>query len=83
MDAAQQLTEAGQISDPVVSDFGVHIVKLLYGTDEADLPYDLVKSIVQPLADEDAQQTAVDEGIQKYADELGVKVYPDRIKFVK
>lgn len=83
VDAAQQLTEAGQISDPVVSDFGVHIVKLLYGTDEADLPYDLVKSIVQPLADEDAQQTAVDEGIQKYADELGVKVYPDRIKFVK
>ena len=83
VDAAQQLTEAGQISDPVVSDFGVHIVKLLYGIDEADLPYDLVKSIVQPLADEDAQQTAVDEGIQKYADELGVKVYPDRIKFVK
>ncbi|MBE5780497.1 MAG: hypothetical protein E7328_01555 [Clostridiales bacterium] len=83
VDAAQQLKEVGEFSKPVVSNFGVHIVKLTYGEEEADLPYEMVKEVVQPYADSVAQDEAFEAGMKKYAEELGGKIHPDRVTYVK
>ena len=81
-DAALQMNEVGALSDPVVSDFGVHIIKLLYGTEAADLPFETVKPSLQEEADATAQQSAWEEKMDEYEKEYNVKVYENRVAWV-
>ena len=81
-DAALQMNEVGALSDPVVSDFGVHIIKLLYGTEAADLPFETVKPLLQEEADATAQQSAWEEKMDEYEKEYNVKVYENRVAWV-
>ncbi|MDL2224622.1 peptidylprolyl isomerase [Eubacteriales bacterium OttesenSCG-928-M02] len=80
-EAALSLEKQGDVSDPVVSNFGVHIISLFYGPEEADLPLELVKSMVKEKADADAQSAAIEKGLDAYEEELGTKTYPKKAKW--
>jgi hypothetical protein len=81
--AAFSMNTRGQVSDPVMSQFGVHILYMMYTPqEEVDLPYDLVKYIVK--AGEDA--TVIDEfwenKVQELQKQFTIKKWPNRVKFL-
>ena len=67
--AAFEIEKEGQITKPVKTQFGYHIIKLLERTPEEVTPLDKVKeSITKHLAEEKAQselEKALDEAIEK------------------
>ena len=82
--AARALTEAGQISDPVLTVHGAHVIRAEYNLDaEVELPYETVRAIVKEQADADAQEEAWTAQVEQWRKDLDVKTWTNRLKFIK
>ena len=82
--AARALTEAGQLSDPVLTVHGAHVIRAEYNLDaEVELPYETVRSIVKEQADADAQEQAWTAQVEQWRKDLDVKTWTSRLKFIK
>ena len=83
-DAAMALTERGQLSDPVLTTAGVHILRMEYTADEeAEIPYETVKSLVKTKADAKVQEEHWENTLTAWMEEVGAKTWPSRLQFVQ
>lgn len=83
-DAAQALTARGQLSDPVLTTAGVHILRMEYtAQEEAEIPYETVRSLVKTKADAKVQEEHWENTLAAWMKELGAKTWPSRLQFVQ
>ena len=83
-DAAMALTARGQLSDPVLTTAGVHILHMEYTADEeVDIPYETVRELVKSKADAQAQEEHWQNTLAAWSEEMGVKTWPSRLRFVQ
>lgn len=80
--ASLGLNTAGELTDGITSEYGVHIIRLEMGTAEADMPYETVKPVIKETLDEEAKTTKWDETMEEWEKELGVKRWDKRLKFL-
>ena len=82
LEAANQLSERGEVSDPIQTEYGLHILYLAYELDEeVEIPYESVKDVVAIKADSAAQEDVWVEQVEKWSKEIGVKKYKSRLKY--
>lgn len=78
LDGFKQLTE-GQISDPVKSQFGYHIIKATGLKDEVVTPFDDVKDQIKQQLLQQKQSEAFNAKIEEWKNAAKVKTYEDRL----
>lgn len=74
----KQLSE-GQISDPVKSQFGYHIIKATGIKDEVVTPFDDVKEQIKSQLLQQQQSKAFNDKISEWKDAAKVKTYEDKL----
>lgn len=74
----KQLSE-GQISDPVKSQFGYHIIKATGIKDEVVTPFDDVKEQIKSQLLQQKQTDAFNDKISEWKDAAKVKTYEDKL----
>ena len=80
MDAVKKLKKDGEVSQPVKSQFGYHIIKVEGIKTKAQVqPFDKVKDQIMKQLKGQKQETAYTDTIKKWKDELGVKIYEDKL----
>ena len=78
------MTQRGQISDPIVTQAGVHILFAVYVTgEEVDIPYEIVKDAVKAAEDATVIEDAWQAKLVQIKEEYGGESWPKRIKFVQ
>ena len=78
LDGFKQLSE-GQISDPVKSQFGYHIIKATGLKDEVVTPFDDVKDQIKQQLLQQKQSEAFNAKIEEWKNAAKVKTYEDRL----
>ena len=78
LDGFKQLGE-GQISDPVKSQFGYHIIKATGLKDAQVTPFDEVKDEIKSQLLQQKQSQAFNDKISEWKDAAKVKTYEDRL----
>jgi hypothetical protein len=82
--AALGMTARAQVSAPVMTTFGVHILYMVYTPDEeADIDYEIVKSAVKAQEDATVVEAAWAERIETLKEENGLKLWPRRARFIR
>lgn len=78
-DAAMALAQVGDVSEPVLGQNGVHIIR--YESDVVSGPadYEAVKESLRDTALENLKQEEYDRITQGWVDEAEVKLYPERL----
>lgn len=74
----KQLSE-GQISDPIKSQFGYHIIKATGIKDEVVTPFDDVKKQIKSQLLQQQQSKAFNDKISEWKDAAKVKTYEDKL----
>ncbi|MGG7148330.1 peptidylprolyl isomerase [Clostridium butyricum] len=74
----KQLSE-GQISDPIKSQFGYHIIKATGIKDEVVTPFDDVKEQIKSQLLQQKQSEAFNDKISEWKDAAKVKTYEDKL----
>lgn len=74
----KQLSE-GQISDPIKSQFGYHIIKATGLKDEVVTPFDDVKEQIKSQLLQQKQSQAFNDKISEWKDAAKVKTYEDKL----
>lgn len=74
----KQLSE-GQISDPIKSQFGYHIIKATGIKDEVVTPFDDVKEQIKSQLLQQQQSKAFNDKISEWKDATKVKTYEDKL----
>ncbi len=74
----KQLSE-GQISDPIKSQFGYHIIKATGIKDEVVTPFDDVKEQIKSQLLQQQQSKAFNDKISEWKDAAKVKTYEDKL----
>lgn len=74
----KQLSE-GQISDPIKSQFGYHIIKATGIKDEVVTPFDDVKEQIKSQLSQQKQSEAFNTKISEWKDASKVKTYEDKL----
>lgn len=69
----------GQISDPVKTQFGYHIIKVSGLKDAQVTPIEDVKDQIKSQLQQQKQQQAYKDKMQEWKDEIGVKTYEDKL----
>lgn len=77
MDAFKTLKE-GQVSDPVKSQFGYHLIKATGLKDAEVTPLDKVKDQIKSQLQQQKQGDAFNSKIEEWKKDLNVKIYEDR-----
>lgn len=78
-EASMALANVGDISEPIYTEFGAHIIRY-----ESDVPagaadYDTVKEKMRDLALEELKTTKYEEAVESWKQEANVKLYPERL----
>ncbi|WP_194191906.1 peptidylprolyl isomerase [Clostridium chrysemydis] len=80
MNAVKKLKKDGEISGPVKTQFGYHIIMVdNINTKKTVTPFKDVKDEIKKTLMSQAQQAKYDEFMKKWKEELKVKVYEDKI----
>ena len=80
--AANQMSKQGEVSQPVQTQYGLHVLYLAYELDqEVEIPFENVKNVVAIKADSAAQEEVWVDQVEKWSKEIGVKKYKSRLKY--
>lgn len=80
MEAVKKLKKDGELSQPVKTQFGYHIIKVEGIKTKAQVqPFDKVKDTIIKQLTSQKQEAAYTDTIKKWKDELGVKIYEDKL----
>lgn len=78
-DGAMALAAVGDVSEPVRTDYGVHMIKYVSDVPEGQVPYDDVKDAVAQTALEEKQSALYQEALAAWVAEAQVKMYKNRM----
>jgi len=73
------LENVGDISVPVASDFGYHIIKYYGDMESGPVPYDDLHDSIYESMLQDRKDTAYDEQMAEWKEEADIKVYYNRV----
>jgi len=74
-EAALKLQEVGDMTGPVVTDFGVHIIKLVGKVPEGPIPFDEVKESLQKELQDEREDKAWKDALEQWKKEANIKKY--------
>jgi hypothetical protein len=77
--ASMALGQVGDVSEPVLGQSGVHIIKYMSDVTAGAVPIEQVHQAIEEQALEQAQNDLYDGTIAQWVDEAGVKLYLDRM----
>ena len=76
---AMALTEVGQISDPVATIYGYHVLKLVSITPVGPIPFEDVKADIESLLLSNAQSAAIDAAYQEWEDAADIQRFENAL----
>lgn len=83
-EASLALATVGQLSDPVLSSNGVHIIRLEMDDNEADMPYEKAQPVVREKVESELKTEKWEELLETtWRDDLKVNVYEKRLNYIK
>jgi parvulin-like peptidyl-prolyl isomerase len=74
-EAALKLQNVGDMTGPVVTQFGVHIIKLVEKVPEGPIPFDEVKESLQKELQEEKEDKAWNDALEQWKKEANIKKY--------
>jgi|GEM_PF-255888 len=77
--ASMALTEVGQISDPVATIYGYHVLKLISITPVGPIPFEDVKADIESLLLSDAQSAAIDAAYQEWEEAADIERFENAL----
>lgn len=81
-EAALKLANVGDLSEPVMSTYGVHVIRLEMGDEAADIPYEKASLVVKDVLDEDAATKMWDELMEQWKKDMNVKIDNGKLKYI-
>lgn len=82
-EAALSLEKVGDLSEPAMSSYGVHVIRLEMDAEAADVPYEKAKLVVKEMLDTEAADTKWEESLEQWNKDFNVKIHESRLKFIK
>lgn len=79
-DGAMALAHVGDVSEPVVSALGVHIIKYIADVTPGPVAYETLRPAAEESALSDERTILYDEQVEKWLSEANLKTYVDRME---
>ena len=78
-DAAMALANVGDVSEPVRSDYGIHIIKYVSDAVEGEVGLDAVRDALESEVLTQKQDEAYNAAVEAWVEEADAKIYKDRL----
>lgn len=78
-DASMALAAIGDISDPVRTTYGIHLIEYAGDVAEGEIGPDTVRDDLSNTLLTEKQNTAYNEAVEKWVDEAGAKIHKDQL----
>ena len=78
-DAAMALENVGDVSEPVRSDYGIHIIKYVSDAVEGEVGLDAVRDALESEVLTQKQDEAYNAAVEAWVEEADAKIYKDRL----
>lgn len=78
-DAAMALANVGDVSEPVRSDYGIHIIKYVSDAVEGEVGLDAVRDALETEVLTQKQEEAYNAAVEAWVEEADAKIYKDRL----
>lgn len=78
-DASMALAAIGDISDPVRTTYGIHLIEYAGDVAEGEIGLDTVRDDLSNTLLTEKQNTAYNEAVEKWVDEAGAKIHKDQL----
>lgn len=78
-DASMALENVGDVSDPVRTDYGVHIIKYVSDAPEGEAGLDAVRETLEAEVLSDKQDEAYNAAVAEWVEAAGAKIHKDRL----
>jgi parvulin-like peptidyl-prolyl isomerase len=79
VEGAMALSALGDVSEPVRSEYGVHIIRYVGDVQEGEVPFEEVKDAIGQTALEEKQSVLYQEAVMAWVAEADVKMYKNRM----
>ncbi len=79
-DGALALSTVGEVSEPVRTEYGLHLIKYIGDITEGPVPYEQLKDELAETALREKQDTAFSEVLSRWMEEANVKKYLKRLE---
>lgn len=78
-DASMALAAVGDVSDPVRTSYGIHLIKYASDVAEGEIGLDAVRDTLSDSLLTEKQNTAYNEAVDKWVEEAGAKIEKDKL----
>lgn len=78
-DGAMALSQAGDVSEPVRSEYGMHLIKYVADVEEGPVPFEEVKEQLHKTVLEEEKNRIYNETVNAWVEEADVKTYLKRL----
>ena len=78
-DAAMALANVGDVSEPVRSEYGIHIIKYVSDAAEGEVGLDAVRDALESEVLTQKQDEAYNAAVEAWVEEADAKIYKDRL----
>lgn len=78
-DAAMALENVGDVSEPVRSEYGIHIIKYVSDAAEGEVGLDAVRDALESEVLAQKQDEAYTAAVEAWVEEADAKIYKDRL----
>ena len=78
-DAAMALENVGDVSEPVRSEYGIHIIKYVSEAAEGEVGLDAVRDALETEVLTQKQDEAYNAAVEAWVEEADAKIYKDRL----
>lgn len=73
------LAAVGDVSDPVRTSYGIHLIKYASDVAEGEIGLDAVRDTLSDSLLTEKQNTAYNEAVDKWVEEAGAKIEKDKL----